>query len=90
MTLEFSAEASLGAFAYGAAFDARDEVVVLFGHSGAGKSITLQLVSGLMRPQRGRIIIGDQTVFDSERGINLPPQNRQLGYVVQELALFPH
>ena len=90
MTLEFSAEASLGAFAYDASFDARDEVVVLFGHSGAGKSITLQLVSGLMRPQRGRIVIGDKTVFDSDRGINLPPQNRQLGYVVQELALFPH
>lgn len=90
MTLEFSANASLGPFAYDASFDAHDEVVVLFGHSGAGKSVTLQLVSGLMRPQRGRIVIGDKTVFDSDRGINLPPQNRQLGYVVQELALFPH
>ena len=90
MTLEFSATTSLGPFAYDASFAAHDEIVVLFGHSGAGKSITLQLVSGLMRPQRGRIVIADKVVFDSERGVNLPPQARRLGYVVQELALFPH
>lgn len=90
MTLEFAASASLGAFAYDASFSARDEVVVLFGHSGAGKSVTLQFIAGLMRPRAGRIVVGDSAVFDSERGINLPAQERQIGYVVQELALFPH
>lgn len=90
MTLEFSASASLGAFGYEAAFRARDEIVVLFGHSGAGKSVTLQFVSGLMRPRRGRIVIDGDVVFDSETGINLPPQARRTGYVVQDLALFPH
>ena len=90
MTLEFSATTALGPFEYDASFAARDEVVVLFGHSGAGKSVTLQFVAGLLRPRRGRIAIDDEVVFDSELGVDLPPQARKTGYVVQELALFPH
>lgn len=89
MTLEFEARAQVGPFAYEAAFTARDEVVVLFGHSGAGKSITLQFIAGLMQPAAGRIVIGDEVVFDADRRINLRPQERNTGYVVQELALFP-
>ncbi|MBA4179015.1 MAG: putative 2-aminoethylphosphonate ABC transporter ATP-binding protein [Anaerolinea sp.] len=89
MTLDFDVRATVGPFAYEAAFSARDEVVVLFGHSGAGKSVTLQFIAGLMKPATGRIVIGDRAVFDSDRGVDLPPQERQTGYVVQELALFP-
>ena len=90
MSVDFSAALRLGAFAYDAEFRAADEIVVLFGHSGAGKSVTLQAIAGLVRPERGRITVGDQVVFDSASGVNLPPQARSIGYVVQELALFPH
>ena len=90
MTLEFDARARLGAFSYDARFEAGAEIVVLFGHSGAGKSLTLQLIAGLLRPDAGRIVIGGEPVFDSEAGLNLPPQARRTGYVVQDLALFPH
>ena len=90
MTLEFAARTTLGDFSYDARFEAGNEIVVLFGHSGAGKSLTLQLIAGLLRPAQGRIAIGGEPVFDSETGLNLPPQQRRLGYVVQDLALFPH
>ncbi|MGI8926216.1 MAG: ABC transporter ATP-binding protein [Tepidiformaceae bacterium] len=90
MTLEFAARLRLGAFTYDAAFAARDEIVVLFGQSGAGKSVTLQVVAGLMRPAAGRVVIDGEVVFDAEAGVELPPQRRRTGYVVQTLALFPH
>ncbi len=90
MSLEFEATMTVGAFHYEAAFEARDEIVVLFGHSGAGKSLTLQAIAGLLRPQAGRIVIDGQPVVDTSRGIDLPPQRRHVGYVVQSLALFPH
>jgi len=90
MSLQFEAERALGAFQYSARLAAENELVVLFGHSGAGKSLTLQFISGLMRPGRGRIAIAGETVFDSARGVNLPAQRRRTGYVVQELALFEH
>ena len=90
MTLEFAARTQLGDFSYDARFEAGNEIVVLFGHSGAGKSLTLQIVAGLLRPTHGRIVIGGEPVFDSGTGLDLPPQQRRLGYVVQDLALFPH
>lgn len=90
MTLSLDVSARLGSFRYEAAFDAADEIVVLFGHSGAGKSLTLQFAAGLLRPERGRIAIEGRTVFDAAAGVNLPPQARNVGYVVQELSLFEH
>lgn len=90
MTLEFAAHMQLGDFSYDARFEAGNEIVVLFGHSGAGKSLTLQLIAGLLQPAEGRIAIGGESVFDSGSGLNLPPQQRRIGYVVQDLALFPH
>ncbi|MEX2445802.1 MAG: ABC transporter ATP-binding protein [Dehalococcoidia bacterium] len=90
MSLEFDAAFNLGAFHYEAALEAGGEVVVLFGHSGAGKSVTLQAVAGLLRPARGRIVIDGRVVFDADAGTDVPPQQRDVGYVVQQLALFPH
>lgn len=90
MTLEFAARTQLGDFSYDARLEAGNEIVVLFGHSGAGKSLTLQLIAGLLQPAEGRIAIGGEPVFDSQTGLNLPPQQRRIGYVVQDLALFPH
>lgn len=67
-----------------------NELAVIFGPSGSGKSMTLQLIAGLMQPDAGRISAGETVFFDAERGRALPPQLRRIGYVFQDLALFPH
>jgi molybdate transport system ATP-binding protein len=67
-----------------------NELAVLFGFSGAGKSMTLQLLAGLIQPDEGWIYSGNRTLFDSRSGVNLAPQDRSIGYVFQNLALFPH
>lgn len=67
-----------------------DELAVLFGYSGAGKSLTLQLIAGLLQPDSGKISANGQVFFDGQKRINVPPQRRSLGYVFQDLALFPH
>lgn len=64
--------------------------IVIFGPSGAGKSLTLKAVAGLLKPDSGCIRLGDVTLFDSRRRINLTPQARQVGYLFQDYALFPH
>lgn len=66
------------------------KIIVLFGASGAGKSLTLAAIAGLLTPDAGRIAIGDRVLFDSAARINLPPQARRIGMVRQDLALFPH
>jgi molybdate transport system ATP-binding protein len=63
---------------------------VLFGYSGAGKSLTLSMLTGTMRPDSGRVTFGDEVLVDTERGIFLPPQRRGFGYVSQSAELFPH
>lgn len=63
--------------------------VVLFGPSGAGKSLTLKAVAGLLTPQRGHVQLLGTTLFDAGSGVNLPPQQRRIGYVFQDYALFP-
>ena len=65
-------------------------ITILFGASGAGKTTLLDCVAGLARPDAGRIAIAESTLFDSELGVNVPPQRRRVGYVFQDLALFPH
>ena len=64
-------------------------VLVLFGPSGAGKSLTLQALAGLIKPQRGYLRVGGETLYDSERGIDVPTHRRRLGYVPQHHSLFP-
>ncbi|MCS6964088.1 ABC transporter ATP-binding protein [Thermoflexus sp.] len=66
------------------------ELIVLFGRSGAGKSLTLRAVAGLFHPAFGRIVLNGRVLFDSRSGVNLPPQARRVGYVPQGYALFPH
>lgn len=64
--------------------------VVLFGPSGAGKTTVLESIAGLRRPQRGAIRIGERTLFDAAAGVDVPCHRRRVGYVPQDLALFPH
>jgi molybdate transport system ATP-binding protein len=72
------------------AFSSDDDRIVMFGQSGAGKSATLQAIAGLLAPRRGRIVVGDRTLFDSSCNVDLPARERRVGYVFQDYALFPH
>jgi molybdate transport system ATP-binding protein len=65
-------------------------VAALFGPSGAGKTLTLQCMAGLLRPDAGRIVVDGRVLFDAAAGTDLPPQARRVGYVFQGYALFPH
>jgi molybdate transport system ATP-binding protein len=65
-------------------------ITILFGASGAGKTTLLDCIAGLVQPDAGRITTKEKVLFDRARGINLPPQLRRVGYVFQDLALFPH
>jgi molybdate transport system ATP-binding protein len=71
-------------------FEAPSSFTILFGPSGAGKTSILDCVAGLLLPDSGRIAIGDRILFDTSTGINLSAAKRQVGYVFQDLALFPH
>ena len=65
-------------------------VAALFGPSGAGKTLTLQCMAGLLRPDTGRIVVDGRVLFDGASGAEVPPQARRVGYVFQGYALFPH
>ena len=80
----------LPGFTLDVAWTAGDGVAVLFGPSGAGKTLTLQCLAGLIHPDGGRIVVDDRVLFDAAAGVNLPPQQRRVGYVFQGYALFPH
>src|SRR5207244_4197901 len=71
-------------------WSAGDGTAVLFGPSGSGKTLTLQCLAGLVRPDRGRVVVNGRTLLDTAAGVDLPPQARRLGYVFQGYALFPH
>ncbi len=80
----------LRSFELGLALDIGRETVALVGPSGAGKSTVLRAIAGLMRPGRGRIELDGEALFDADAGIDLPPEQRRVGLVFQEYALFPH
>jgi molybdate transport system ATP-binding protein len=88
--IEVSAIKRLGDFTLDAEFAAEGRFIALFGHSGSGKTSLINVIAGLLRPERGRAIIDGSTLFDTERGIFLPAYRRRLGTVFQEGRLFPH
>ncbi|MCR5826611.1 MAG: ATP-binding cassette domain-containing protein [Oscillospiraceae bacterium] len=90
MSLSVSIYKQLGAFTLDVQFDTGGERMALLGASGSGKSMTLACIAGLVRPDRGRIVLNGRVLFDSERRINLPPQRRSVGCLFQSYALFPH
>jgi molybdate transport system ATP-binding protein len=65
-------------------------ITALFGPSGAGKTTTLDAIAGLRTPAAGKVLVDNRTLYDSSRGIDLPPHQRRVGYVPQDPALFPH
>ena len=88
MSFEIAIEKRLGDALISLTLDAGEGATVLFGPSGVGKSSVLNMVAGLLRPDRGRIAIDGETLFGD--GIDVPPERRRAGYVFQEARLFPH
>lgn len=83
-------EKQLGNFLLNADFETDAPIAGLLGASGCGKSLTLKCIAGLEQPDRGRIVLDGTVLFDSQAGTCLPPQKRQVGYLFQSYALFPH
>ena len=79
-----------GSFTLDVSLQSESSSLVLFGSSGSGKTLTLQMLSGLRTPEKGYINLGGDILFDSSKSIAVPPQRRGIGYVFQDYALFPH
>lgn len=79
-----------GGFCLDVSFHTRDKPLGLLGGSGSGKSLILKCIAGIETPDRGKIILNGRTLFDSDRGINIPSRSRRVGFLFQNYALFPH
>ncbi len=90
MSLIVDIRKDLGSFVLDAAFEAENGVTSLLGPSGCGKSLTLKCIAGIEKPDRGHIELDGRVLFDSKRHVNLPPQQRRVGYLFQNYALFPN
>jgi molybdate transport system ATP-binding protein len=88
--IRFDASITLGAFTLDAAFESDAGVVALFGRSGSGKSVTLALIAGLMRPDRGLIAVDGRVLVDTAKHVFVPKHARRIGIVYQDAQLFPH
>ena len=88
--IEFDIELAQGSFALAARARLDARAAALFGPSGAGKTTILDAIAGLRTPRRGSITIDGRVLFSSEQRLNLPPHHRRVGYVPQDVALFPH
>ena len=89
--IEVSIRKALPAFALDVEFQAPSTgITALFGRSGSGKTSIIQAIAGSVRPDQGRIAVGDRVFFDSSRGVDMPIQLRRIGYVFQDSRLFPH
>lgn len=90
MSLLCNFKKKLGSFTLDVNLQAEDEVIALMGASGCGKSLTLKCIAGILKPDSGIIIVNGRTLFDSEKHINLPMQERRIGMLFQDYALFPN
>lgn len=88
--LSVSIKKRLDNFTLEVEFETDGETMALLGASGCGKSMTLKCIAGIEKPDSGRIVLDGRVLFDSEKRINLPPQQRKVGYLFQNYALFPN
>jgi molybdate transport system ATP-binding protein len=88
--LSVDVEKRIGDFTLKARFETAAGVTALFGPSGAGKTTLVNMIAGLVAPDRGHIALDDSVLFDSTARINMPAHRRRIGYVFQEGRLFPH
>ncbi len=90
MKLDVKLKKRAGAFQLDCAIQTDAGAIVLWGASGAGKTMTLNCLAGFSRPDSGRILVGDDLFYDGATGVHVPPQKRRCGYIFQDHALFPH
>jgi molybdate transport system ATP-binding protein len=90
IVLAVDVEKQLGTFKLNVKFQAVGGATALFGPSGSGKTSVVNMIAGLLKPDRGVIALDDTVLFDSARRIDVPPHLRRIGYVFQEGRLFPH
>lgn len=88
--IEIDFDLAQGTFAMTLAARIEARTTAIFGPSGAGKTTALDVIAGLRRPIRGRIAVGGLVLLDTKVGVDLPPRQRHVGYVPQDVALFPH
>jgi molybdate transport system ATP-binding protein len=90
VSLEVDLAHRLGAFSLEAAFRSEGGLTALYGPSGSGKTTLVNVIAGLVRPDRARVAVDGEALVDTGRGLFVPPHRRRLGYVFQEPRLFPH
>ena len=90
MSLIVDIKKRLGDFLLDVSFTAEEGIMGILGPSGCGKSMTLRCIAGVERPDSGHIELDGVTLFDSARRVNIKPQNRRVGYLFQNYALFPN
>ncbi len=90
MMLKVDVAKQLGEFSLQASFESQGRVTGLFGASGAGKTSLVNMIAGLMRPDRGTIAIDGEMLDDTAKSIHVPAHRRRIGYVFQDARLFPH
>lgn len=90
MSLSVRLRRAVPGFDLDVSWDIGCELAVLFGYSGSGKSMSLQMIAGFARPDEGLVVSGEDVLFDSARRVDTPARTRSFGYVTQACTLFPH
>jgi molybdate transport system ATP-binding protein len=90
MSLLVDVSHAQGSFTLDLGFESKGRITAVFGASGSGKTTLVNVIAGLIRPQRARVVIGGAVLTDTDKAIAVPPHRRRIGYVFQDARLFPH